>query len=215
MKIPNREHWLDVHTRELVRRQFPINRLQGDKNAPLFIVAPPPKAEEVAENLAWCGPTAQVFFEFLAAVCPLRPSSFLIMPSAFKEQTTKNFRAADALFGQEIVAAAARESQIRGFACIGSDAFKSYFGFGKKPSMPMLVGNVMRLANVGNKPVIVFPDLEPLCFEAPNGQRFTRREVAQALGLKRETLNLLEKKKAFEKLYSLWPHQKASQEPSE
>lgn len=199
------KHWLLPFIARLKTSEFEIKRFQGDPKASVLLLAPPPGEDEVRENLAWCGPTAQVFFELMRAQVPLTPNQFLIMPAAFRRQTTKQFRSSDADFGRTVVKAAAESDAIKAFVCIGPEAFKAYIGYGKTPSMDMLSGTLLQVVQTGLKPLLVFPDLTPLLFNeaVARNSRMPQREIGQARAAQRSMLKNLEKRQLFEKVMQL------------
>lgn len=199
------KHWLSPFIARLRASDFEIKRFQGNPKATVLLLAPPPGEEEVKENLAWCGPSARVFFELMQAQVPLTPNQFLILPAAFRKQTTKMFRSSDADFGRTVVKAAAESDQIKAFVCVGGEAFKAYIGYGKNPSMDMLAGTVLQVAQTNMKPLLVFPDMTPLLFNerAARVSRTPNREIGQALAAQRSLLKMLEQREMFEKTLKL------------
>lgn len=210
MKLKSKEssNWLSPLLKEV--RESPttdIKRLQGNVKSPIFMIAPPPTMREVDQNLAWCNPTAEAFFSMMSASVPLTPHEFLIMPASFRVQTTKNFRQGDSELGQRIMREAVKQPHVHGVVCIGSDAFKAYFGFGRKPSMGMLVGTPLKLAPTNFKPLIVIPDLDLLTFNAPLAKRERKmsfREIGQADAAQNQLLKMIEDRQLFQKIYQLW-----------
>lgn len=198
--------WLDPYLRILRTGTYEIRRLQGSLTANVLMIAPPPTEVEREFDLAWCSAAAANFFDMMRAEVPLTPNEFLIMPASFRLQTTKNFRTADANLGREILAAAAKSSQITGFVCVGSEAFKAYFGFGKKPSMDMLVGTVLRVSQTGYKPLLVFPDMDLLSFDPVQARKektLSFRELNQRSAAQRQLIQMFGKRKLFQKLEAL------------
>jgi uracil-DNA glycosylase len=141
-----------------------INRLQGHPEASIFLIAPVPRELEASHNLAWCDKSASRFFMWMQNEIGLKSNEdFLIMPCTFDGKKPVK---ANTDVGHEIVAAAAASDHIERFVCVGSDAFKTYFGYGMKPSMHSLAGHTMySLQQARFKPVFVFPDLHALNFE--------------------------------------------------
>lgn len=209
MKLKSKQSdWLSPLLKEVRESQkTDIKRLQGSVASPVFMIAPPPTTHEVDQNLAWCNPIAEAFFSMMSASVPLTPHEFLVMPASFRKQTSKNFRQADAELGQRIMRAAVAQPHVHGVICVGSIAFKAYFGFGRKPSMGMLVGTPLRLAPTNFKPLIVLPDLELLTFNAPSAKRerqMSFREINQADAAQSQLLKMIEDRQLFQKIYALW-----------
>ena len=141
-----------------LRQQPGINRLQGTAKASVFVIAPVPGELELRNNLCWCNEAAKKFFSMLELACG-KPMHFLVMPTTFDGKKPVK---ANTQFPKIILTRAAFNKAIEQFICIGSDAFKTYFGHGKKPSMPSLIGNVIYVKETNNKPLYVFPDQEGL-----------------------------------------------------
>jgi uracil-DNA glycosylase len=151
--------WVDEVVKNLRNREG-ITRLQGNPNASILLIGPVPTQVEIHNNLAWCDQAASRFFTWMENEHDLKSNQdFLIMPTTFDADKPKK---GNTDIGMNIVEAAAEEESIERMICIGGDAFKTYFGFGRKPSMESLVGNVMFLQQSKFKPVFVFPDLNAL-----------------------------------------------------
>jgi hypothetical protein len=174
VKAPREENksWLETHLRQLRKLSGCITRLQVSLGSNLFLIAPIPTQQELDGNLAWCDWSARRFFTWTQNHHSLTPNDFLIMPTTFdgKKPLKGNTQ-----IGQEIVASAAQSDHISHFICVGSDAFKTYMGFGKAPSMPSLVGNTTYLEVVNHKPVFVFPDIGPIRMD-PDGHFIDKKD---------------------------------------
>lgn len=197
-----KNNWLTPLLAQLREGDYPITRLQGNPKAAIFVIAPPPTEEyEVKENLAWCSPIAAMFFELVNAELGWSQNEFLIMPASFRPQKTKVFKASDSVMGTEFVQAAANSTQIRGFVCVGATAYKAYIGHGKKPSMEMLMGNLLYTPVLNYKPMVVCPDLEPLLYEV-TGFRLNREQRLQQT-MKAALQKQLERRKVFQNFRQL------------
>lgn len=200
-----KHNWLDPFVKELPKLKGAITRFQGATTASVLVIAPPPTEVEEKENLAWCNPVAQTFFQLLGANVSLSPNDFLIMPAAFNKQTSKTFKPTSAEFGRTVLAAAAASKQIKGFVCAGGDAFKAYFGFGKKPNMSLLGGSVVKMQLTNFKPLLVLPDLGLLAFD-PKRAKAEGIAYRDIVGMVRDQTRLiaeLEKKQIYQKLEAL------------
>lgn len=132
-----------------------ITRLQGSLNASICLIAPQPSKDEVEANLCWVNRNAQVFFSLTESLVDLGPDDFLIFPTTFNgEKPVKS----NTELPKRFLKRASQFKQIRRFVCIGSDAFKVFFGMGKKPSMSMLTGRTLYVAETAFKPLMVMPD---------------------------------------------------------
>lgn len=139
-----------------------ITRLQGSLDASIFLIAPQPSEAEVEDNLCWSNHNAERFFELVGSLTELTPNSFIIMPTTFNGGKPVN---ANTELPKRFLKRAATFRQIRRFVCIGSDAFKVFFGQGRKPSMPMLQGHTMYVKETNFKPLFVFPDADTLALK--------------------------------------------------
>jgi uracil-DNA glycosylase len=160
-----------------------ITRLQGNLNASILLIAPQPSEMEVEENLCWVNHNAQKFFELMESLTELSPDDFLIMPTTFNGGKPVN---ANTELPKRFLHRAAHFKQIRRFVCIGSDAFKVFFGQGRKPSMPMLMGHTMYVTETSWKPLFVFPDADTLAMSGehiPDKRQYSmmRRKVDQTV----------------------------------
>src|SRR5688572_10104786 len=129
-----------------------ITRLQGSLDASIFLIAPQPSSKEVEDNLCWSNHNAERFFELLESLTELTANSFIIMPTTFNGGKPVN---ANTELPKRFLKRAAHFRQIRRFVCVGSDAFKVFFGMGRKPSMPMLMGHTMYVKETNFKPLFV------------------------------------------------------------
>jgi hypothetical protein len=164
MKIKRLKTPLEQAIAELRSQSSGITRLQGHPDAETFLLAPFPTKAELDANLAWCDKRASEFFNWMQAEIGLQCNKdFLIMPGTSNAEKPKKDNTA---LGLKITQAAAADKHIKRFVVIGSEPFKAYIGFGKKPSMSSLVGNIMYLPAVNHKPVFVFPDLDALNYDA-------------------------------------------------
>lgn len=165
------------------------------------MLAPVPTEKEVADNLAWSSPLAEIFFECMCACTHLGPSDFLIMPAIFGLPARKKVSAAELVMSKAIFKAASSSLTIKGFVCIGSDPFRFLVGDGRCPSMSTLGGAVLRAPQTGNKPMVIVPDLDPLWF-SPDG--LSRRDLAIAQQQQRAVLRSLESTAVFRKIKDLF-----------
>lgn len=172
-----------------LRKRQGITRLQGNITASSLLLAPVPTLVELDQNLSWCDLSARRFFVWMQNSFDLGPNDFLIVPCTFdgKKPVKGNTDV-----GLEIVSAAAKSKAIKRFVVIGGDPFKTYFGYGKKPSMESLVGNTMFLQQSGFKPVFVFPDLNSLRFSEEIRYK-DKRDYYRALAAMQYTMGNLEK----------------------
>jgi uracil-DNA glycosylase len=178
MKL-RKNNWLEPYC-ERLRKRTGITRLQGSPSAETFLIAPVPGKDELSQNLAWCNRSASRFFMWMNNQIGLKSNDdFLIMPCTFDGDKPKK---GNTDIGLDIAAAAAQSKSIKRFVIVGGDAFKTYFGYGKKPSMDSLVGHIMFLQQADFKPLFVFPDLWALSFDAeapyPSKRDFFKAQAA-------------------------------------
>lgn len=174
---PEENDWYEQFTQELTRRGG-ISRFQGHKDAKILLIAPVPGIMEQTHNLAWCDKSASRFFNWMQNEIGLKSNEdFLIMPCTFdgKKPVKGNTD-----IGHEVVRIAGSEPRIERVVCVGADSFKTYFGYGKKPSMSSLAGHTMYLQQAAHKPVFVFPDLHALNYEDDKRSYPTIRDYFKA-----------------------------------
>lgn len=193
--------WIDPYLSKLRQSGCAITRLQGRVDSPVLMLAPIPTDKEVNDNLAWTNPYAEVFFELMESVSPHGPGDFLIMPTLFGVPKRKKVSASEIGLSTEILSAAAKALTIKGFVCIGGETFRLFFGYGRKPSMTMLNGAILRVPQTAHKPLVVVPDLTPLLFST---EGLNRREAAIAQQQQRATVRLLEQTNVFRKIHELF-----------
>lgn len=161
VKRKKSSNWVDSAVEGLRKREG-ITRLQGNPLASIFLIGPVPGKRELDENLPWCDLDASRFFNWVQNNHNLKSNKdFLIMPTTFDAKKPVK---GNTDIGHILVEGACEAESVERIVCIGGDAFKTYFGYGRKPSMNSLVGNVMFLEQVNYKPVFVFPDLQALKF---------------------------------------------------
>lgn len=180
-----KQNWLDPFVKEISK--FPsINRLQGNSKATTLLLAPNPHKEDVANNLCWSGPSAIWFFDAIAGECECASDSFVVLPLTF---TGNRPVAAEVAMSVAIFKAAAENPAITKCVCVGSDAFKTYFGHGRKANMKTVAcGNTLLVPDFNFKPLFAFPDVEPLNFEQPGGYVRLTRDQWMAVRAKENTV---------------------------
>lgn len=179
-----------------VRKQQ-INRLQGNAFAKTILVAPVPGEPEMTNNFCWCDLNAAEFFGMTELQLGVRPDTFLVLPTTFDGRKPVN---ANTGLTRMLIEAAAKSERVERFAVIGSDAFKAYFGFGRKPSMNALGGSTIFVQTVNYKPLFTFPDLSGLgCDPSHRSSSSMEAKRARFLAMQRrkELESLLVKFQAF------------------
>ena len=151
MKKPS---WIKPLEVEL-RTQEGVTRFLGSSDAETVLIAPIPTAFELQYNLPWCSPAAVWFYDNLAAQCGITPDDLLVVPTTFDGKKPVK---ANTEFGKRVIEAAAQSEQIKRFICIGADAFKVFFGFGKKPPQSIFQGTPVQTRESNYKPLLVFPN---------------------------------------------------------
>lgn len=153
------------------RPEAKLTRVRGDLNCRTLMLAPPPSKEEMEQDLPLAGDTARMFHELLLEQGFSTERNAVVLacalsgPKACKANT-------------QPVAELAHEYARLGFfdlfICVGEDAFKYIYGRGRKPPMTALIGRPVYIAQAGNKPVFVFPNISLL---APPPANLIRREI--------------------------------------
>jgi len=181
--------WIDPIVARLREREG-LKRLQGNSNASILMIAPRPGALELQQDLVWCDMAAVRFFNWMRNEFNLDSNGdFIIMPCTFDG---KNPKKSNTDLGLELLENSKTENRIKRYIVIGSDAFKVYFGYGRKALMESLVGNTLYLQQGGYKPVFVFPDLWALNFD-PEMRGLAKRDWARGRALCDYYLKYLER----------------------
>jgi uracil-DNA glycosylase len=169
---------------KLADRQTAISRLQGNADASILLLTPPPTEVEYKQNLPWCGEPAEVFLSFLAQELPeFDRTDVLYLPPIFHgEKPTKETTAESLAIFELLIDLPTIERVL----CIGSASFKVFIGRGTNPNMGTLIGQTIKTPTSRFKPVFVLPDPTPLVMtEGLRGREmFIQRREASNMSLK-------------------------------
>lgn len=149
---------------------------RGNSDARWLLIAPPFSVADSEANLPFSSTIESRWFEeninrlgwstdtdFVVTCCTDDVGGTV-------KANTQGFRA--------FIAKCVDESLFDAYFCVGSDAFKTAFGNGKKPTMRSLVGNVMTIPETGFKKLFVFPDIEAMGIQPTKGDEYRAQERA-------------------------------------
>lgn len=155
------------HLRSIVAQCFDecsdFYPIRGDAESRRLLIAPPLTEEDAKAGMPFSGSEEAKFFEkILDEQLGLSTNKDFVVVSCtdtvgkvIKNNTTEFL---------EFLKAVIDEQMFDFYMCVGSDAFKTAFGRGRKPSMESLAGNIMIMPEAKNKKVAVFPDVHYLLY---------------------------------------------------
>lgn len=169
-----------THLRSIVSRCFDecsdFYPLRGDSESRRLLIAPPLTEQDIGQGIPFSGSEEAKFFDkILRERLGLSTNSDFVVVSCTDTvgKVVKNNTAEFLAFLKAVI-----DGRLFDFyLCVGSDAFKTAFGRGRKPSMESLAGNIMIMPEAKNRKVAVFPDVHQLC--SVNTRDYAQVRVAE------------------------------------
>ena len=151
-----------------IKEGVPVMKcMRGDPFSDVCIIAPAPQPEDYEQGTPLSNPSALFFHGLLKEETGLSTQRCCVLPCSrygFKANKASTIDICEAL--QKMV----KLNQFKLYITVGDDAYKFFFGRGKKPA-PSIFGNIMYVAEVGHKPVFSFPELTGLHISSLPGDR--------------------------------------------